>query len=104
LRDIVLRFIERFTNSGTKEEVIDIFTNGCCYWFAKILFERFADSDFSTHVVYDEVANHFGCYIDGAVYDITGDITDKYTWRSWYDVNHTDKLHAERISRDCIYF
>ena len=65
----VARFTDRFTQNGTNEGVINCFTNGCCFWFASCLFERFINSD--PDIVYDVVANHFGCLIEGRVYDIT---------------------------------
>ena len=36
-KEEILNFIKRFQNEGT----IKAFTEGCCYWFAKILDDRF---------------------------------------------------------------
>ena len=94
----VSTFMQRFHSS---DNINEVFTCGCCYWFAKILFDRF----YMTHgaiIMYDEVANHFGTKIDGAVYDITGDVTSKYEWKPWSDVH--DSLLRARIIRDCIMF
>ena len=90
-------FLKRFHSS---EDVDEIFTCGCCYWFAAILFGRFI-RDGAT-IMYDDIANHFGTRIKGRVYDITGDVTDTYTWVPWESI--TDKSHRERIIRDCIMF
>lgn len=81
-------------------DIEDVFTKGCCYWFAMILATRFEDD--GAEIVYDETANHFGTAIDGAVYDITGDVTDDYTWELWDDLD--DELLRERIIRDCVMF
>lgn len=94
----VTNFLRRFHFST---DITDVFSNGCCYWFAKILYDRFS----MTHgaiIVYDEVANHFGTKIEGRVYDITGDVTSKYEWKSWAELD--DNLLRSRIIRDCIMF
>ena len=105
---IILNFINRFTSNGTRKEVIDCFQNGCCYWFAYILVKRFEDFYLpQSKIYYDEIANHFGYYDQEAnrVYDITGDVTNKYNWElSFEEVINKDLLHAKRIVRDCIKF
>ena len=78
------------------------FTEGCCYWFSIVLKERFSYLD--PEVMYDQVKNHFGCKIDGHIYDITGDVTFEYAWENWIEVSNSDMSHAERIKRDCINF
>lgn len=93
----VENFLKRFHSS---ENVDEVFTCGCCYWFAAVLFGRFI-RDGAT-IMYDEVANHFGTRIKGRVYDITGDVTDKYKWVPWESI--TDSAHRARIVRDCIMF
>ena len=57
-------FLKRFHLS---ENVDEVFTCGCCYWFAAVLFGRFI-RDGAT-IMYDEVANHFGTRIKCKVYD-----------------------------------
>ena len=105
---IILNFINRFTSNGTRKEVIDCFQNGCCYWFAYILVKRFEDFYLpQSKIYYDEIANHFGYYDQEAncVYDITGDVTNKYNWElSFEEVINKDLLHAKRIVRDCIKY
>lgn len=93
----VIRFIRRFQRG---EAVTEAFTQGCCYWFAAILYWRFMDD--GAEIVYDEAANHFGALISGRVYDITGDVTESFQWRSWSELN--DESHRARIIRDCILF
>ncbi len=97
----VLRFIDRFTMGGKRQQVVDAFTCGCCYWFARILYERFRLYG-ASEIVYDQVENHFGCRIDGRVYDICGDVTEQYDWDSW--PIQGDPSHTNRILRDCIEF
>ena len=93
------QFIHRFQgNDGT----ILTFTNGCCYWFAVILFIRFMQS--GAQIMYDQRVNHFGTLIDGRVYDVTGDVTDGHDWVLWRDMRLIDELETARIVRDCINF
>lgn len=93
--DDIGTFLQRF-----RGDTVAVFTNGCCYWFAMILFRRFIRD--GAEIMYDVVANHFGTKINGRVYDITGDITDKYTWTPWNE--YEDETHRNRIVRDCIMF
>lgn len=75
-----------------------IFTNGCCYWFSLILNKRFPNST----IMYDVIQGHFVTKINNRLYDITGDVTDKYDPIDWD--TFPDKLQKERIIRDCINF
>ena len=93
----VQNFIDRFHS----DKNIDIvFTQGCCFWFATILFGRFIRD--GAEIMYDQTANHFGTRVGDRVYDITGDVTDEYTWEPWSDFD--DKPLRERIVRDSIMF
>lgn len=74
----VIEFIHAFTNSGKREQVIETFTGGCCYWFAVILQHRFGG-----FIVYDDIKGHFACRIGDEVYDVTGNITDKAEYVNW---------------------
>lgn len=91
------KFLERFHSS---ENVDEVFTRSCCYWFAIVLFGRFI-RDGAT-IMYDEAANHFATRVKGKVYDITGDVTDKYKWVPWESI--TDSTHRAMIIRDYIMF
>ena len=95
----VQRFIRRFTAHG--HQVEDCFTCGCCFWFARVLTERFPGAE----IVYDAIANHFAARIGGRVYDITGDVTDKALapWQPW-DGYEEGSSHRAGIIRDCILF
>lgn len=94
--DKVLNFIKRFKGSE------ETFTSGCCYWFARILFERFNNENYYCDIMYDYIDNHFGCKIDDRVYDVTGDVTFSYNWKYWKDCQDEDLI--ESINRDCINF
>ena len=91
------KFISRFHSSDNIDEV---FTNGCCYWFAYILFVRFLDID--AQIMYDKLCNHFATKIGDRIFDITGDVTDMHEWEPWSDFD--DELHKQRIIRDCVRF
>ena len=99
IKEEILNFIFQFTN-GNREQVIDTFTSGCCYWFAVILSERFNNQ--YPEIVYDVVENHFATAIRGRIYDITGDVTDQYTWIDWN--TYDDDVHKKRIIKQCVKF
>lgn len=100
MKNEVLNFIDRFTGGDKKAAVEECFTRGCCFWFAHILVSRFPQGA----LAYDEIANHFGCSVGGRVYDITGDVTDDYSWEPWAITCIKDMALKKRIERDCIYF
>lgn len=93
-QDLILDFIKQFRDLGAE----NCFNNGMCYWFAYILKNRFADEH--CHAMYDEENNHFGCEINGIVYDING-IAPVHNWRPWYEIATNDRLLYLRILRDC---
>lgn len=92
----VLKFINRFTLGATRESVIECFTSGCCWWFAHILCERFKGE-----MVYDEIDGHFGCEINGRVYDITGDVTETFRKTYWSVFVEREPNLSVRILRRC---
>lgn len=92
--DLILDFIKQFRDLGAT----NCFSNGMCYWFATILRMRFNGEH--CHIMYDEVENHFGCEINGIVYDITG-VASAYDWQPWYNIEMNDRLLHSRILRDC---
>lgn len=96
--DNVNDFIHYFHHVSQTQNITEVFTSGCCYWFAYILCGRFPEAK----LMYDLAANHFVAEIGGKLYDITGEVTDQYNVIEWdkYD----DSLHKERIIRDCVNF
>lgn len=95
--DSVDKFLERFHENET---TTDTFLLSCSYWFAFILFRRFLKE--GAKIMYDKSKNHFGTKICGRVYDITGDVTEKYRWIPWEKID--DPLLRERVTKDCIMF
>lgn len=97
----VLNFIHRFTkrHDKTLPDVERCFTDGCCWWFAHILCERFRGE-----MVYDEVDGHFGCEINGRVYDITGKIPDGPKWTKWSEYCEREPNRSKTILKECAYF
>ena len=94
--------IESFINQFSKyPDTVECFTCGMCYWFAHILYHRFYPEQLAV-IMYDPIANHFGCKIGKEIYDITGVVTNKYSWQKWEDYKMIDSLHTSRICRDCI--
>lgn len=102
----ILSFISRFTDGGRRSEVIDTFSNGCCYWFARILKERFGappPQNTESEIVYDEVMNHFAYRYAGVVYDITGEVTNRVDcFKPWREVK--DPLLVWHVIRDSILY
>lgn len=99
----VLMFIGRFSTNGHgyRQEVIEAFTCGCCFWFAYILAARFGDQ-YGAEIVTDYIQNHFATRIAGRVYDITGDITDAGTWEPWAECDEPNQKRL--IIEGCIMF
>ncbi len=91
-----IEFIKNFQNEGT----IETFTEGCCYWFAMILFWRF--NNLGATIVYNEITGHFATLIRGKIYDITGEIKDNDKWIEWSEYAITEPVYAKTIIRDCI--
>lgn len=96
MKEIILKFCEQFRQLNAT----DCFLNGMCYWFAFILRGRFTAQN--PIIMYDGVANHFGCKIENRIYDITGDVTEQYKWEVWLEYADRDSLETSRIYRDCI--
>lgn len=91
-------FIEHFHKISKTDDITEVFTCGCCYWFTYILCGRFPQAK----MMYDPVINHFVAQIGDKLYDITGDVSDKYDVVSWDD--YYDEMEKERIIRDCVNF
>ena len=114
-KDEITDFIEKFKNrngKGNRLAIEEFFMNGNCYWFAKILKERFP----SGKILYDLRNNHFLFYggqslniKEEGIFDIRGEVTEEYlpwllqgTVIEWDKYN--DTIHKARIRRDCITF
>ena len=92
----MLDFIKKFQTP----ETIEIFTKGMCFWFAFILENRFKHE---AYIMYAPIDNHFMVRYKGRLYDITGDVTDKYKKVIPWNSDQVDFLERERIIKYCIY-
>ena len=81
-------------------EIEDTFLHGYCYWFAKILEERFEGT-----IYYLPIDNHFITRIGKEYYDIRGKLNAEQInpCCPWSEYEHTDSLEVKKIYRDCIY-
>lgn len=81
-------------------EIEDTFLHGYCFWFAKILEERFEGI-----IYYMPIDNHFITRIGNDYYDIRGKLNAEQInpCSPWSEYEHTDSLEVGRIYRDCIY-
>lgn len=93
---VIESFISRF--HGTE----DVFLNGCCFWFAKILSIRFPGG----RIVYDSLKGHFLYEYDGTFWDAAGEVPreDPAGLISWDGYKEIDPVHYGRIFRQCILF
>ncbi|MBO5037734.1 MAG: hypothetical protein J6D42_11730 [Clostridia bacterium] len=94
----VENFINKFNSAGKTQSITEVFTCGYCYWFAHILHSRFPKSE----IMYDPVVNHFVVKYQNRLYDITGDVTEKYDVIPWKDFSGS--IERKRIIDHCIEF
>lgn len=73
-------------------------TSGNCYYFAKILKDRFPEGV----IFYDVTDGHFIFLYGNKYYDWTGCITPIGHLVEWNKFEKYDCLQKERIIRDCI--
>lgn len=95
------QFINHFkgTNATQILYVEDLFLHQNCYYFAVILNNRFKRGT----MMYDENTQHFVIFIDNRLYDITGDVTDKFNLDDLVEINYLDQIdNYDLIKRSCI--
>lgn len=86
----------------------DSFLFGNCYWYARILQERFS-AWFPTEIMYNQVANHFCCRMKTAAGYFYADASGVFAtgqpdgWVLWKDYITVEPLDAARVYRDCIW-
>ena len=97
MKEDVLAFIKHFQNEGT----IKTFTNGCCYWFAKILEQRYFWHG-GAKIYYNPIDNHFVCEVGGYFYDITGVIPYNDNLVAWDYYQRIEPLDGFRVEMNCI--
>lgn len=93
-RSEILHFIKQFKDAQST------FLYGCCYWFTVILSQRFGGT-----TMYLPVENHYIQEIDGCLYDVSGDVTEKYKEEKimkWSDMEQYDSALYKRLIRDCV--
>lgn len=86
-------FIKLFKGTET------IFTDGLCYWFAHILTTKFGGT-----IMYAAIVGHFVSSIDGRLWDVTGDITDRYAaipLIDWDYLQREEPIWSKRIIEGC---
>ena len=107
----VEKFIYNFFQRSPQPEVCrDLFLHGNCYWFAVILKERFRNR--LPTIWYDNINNHFYVEMRKVLYDARGAFRpthqltiDEYdAFYIWEDYKKFDRLHASRITEQCINF
>lgn len=94
-KETILHFIGHFRAAQ------ETFLYGCCFWFAFILQARFGGT-----MMYEPVENHYVQEIGGWLYDVSGDVTEKYRASKylmrWSDMESYDSSLYRRLIRDCI--
>lgn len=86
----------------------DNFLFGNCYWYARILQERFS-AWFPTEIMYNQVDNHFCCRLETAAGCFYADASGVFAtgepdgWVLWKDYINVEPLDAARVYRDCIW-
>ena len=79
------------------------FLNGNCYWFARVLQERFKPW-YSADIMYNQIDNHFACRIDTLLFDANGIVNANLkNWVLWAGYLLNEPLDAARVYRDCIW-
>jgi len=64
----------RYAGSPHEKHMIEVFTNGLCFVFAEWLQKHL----YNSKIVYLQTEHHYVVEFDGHLYDITGDVTEKY--------------------------
>lgn len=64
----------RYAGSPHEKHMIEVFTNGLCFVFAEWLQKHLCNSK----IVYLEQEHHYVVDFAGYLYDITGDVTEKF--------------------------
>lgn len=94
----VIRFINNFKELHSSE-IEDSFLHGNCYFFAKILKDRFRGK-----ICYLPIENHFITLIKGEYYDIRGKLNNiDETIFEWNRYKSFDEFDYKRVKRNWIY-
>ena len=90
-------FIKNFKAGFNEKSLEECFTQGNCWFFAKILKDRFANSE----IYYDPIMNHFVTKVNDNLYDIKGKVISG-SYVPWEEYKKTDELESNRIYEQCI--
>ena len=93
----VLQFIESF-KGRYPYEIEDTFSNGFCYWFAKIMEIRF-----NGIIYFNPDIVHFAILIGEQLFDINGilDVGDNwFNWEDYQSHNDTTDIYHNCILKD----
>lgn len=93
----VLQFIDTI-KKRYPYEIEDTFSNGFCYWFAKILELRFGGT-----IYFNPDIIHFATLIGEQLFDVTGLIEVDKNWFNWEDYqscNDTSTIYHSCILKD----
>lgn len=93
-------FILCFSKFGN--DVKRAFIEGCCYWFAYILKERFAPN---ARIICLPQEGHFVTKIGEKYYDITGNVTKRYQKSQkddWEEYQRYNSSRAQKIAKNCV--
>lgn len=91
----ILDFIDKFGDSR------EAMKGEMCYWFARILAERFGGE-----VIYQSVDCHFCTLIENRFYDASGNITKEINPNyamPWKDYQRFEPAHSARVIREAIW-
>ena len=86
-------YISKITNCFNSGVVTNLLLNTCRGRFALDLCQRFHPAE----LMFSERENHFGSLIDGVVYDVCGNVTNRYGWEPWTAFAARKPKEADRI-------
>ena len=96
MKDEILDFIcRRWTNAE------EVFQNGNCYWFARILQECFPN----LKIVYFPIEGHFAAYDEEEklFFDVKGSFITDATFYDFEDLSQIEPNWYSRLLKDCKY-
>lgn len=99
ITDFICQFLQE------NDEVQTGFLYGNCYWFAKILEQRFSlEHKYHCNLYYNQILNHFSLAIEDELFDASGLIGPIYQsgWVPWWHYKIVEPNDSYRVVRDCV--